>query len=123
MMANGRKVADVKTWQTKRRAEILELFRTHVYGRSLGRPRQMKFEVTSLDGKALGGTATRKEVSVYFTDKADGPKMDILLYLPNAVRKPVPAFLGMNFKGNHTIHSDPGITLAKQWKRLSAGAA
>ena len=103
VMANGRKVADAKTWQTKRRTEILELFRTHVYGRSPDRPRQMKFTVTSLDRQALGGTATRKEVSVCFTAKPDGPKMDLLIYLPNAARKPVPAFLGMNFEGNHTI--------------------
>ena len=123
VMGNGRKVADAKTWQTKRRTEILELFRTHVYGRSPGRPRQMKFEVTSLDRQALGGTATRKEVSVYFTGKEDGPKMDLLIYLPNAARKPVPAFLGMNFQGNHTIHSDPDIPLSKQWTGPSASAA
>lgn len=123
VMANGRKVADAKTWRTKRRTEILELFRTHVYGRSPGRPRQMQFEVTSLDRTALGGTATRKEVSVYFTGKKDGPKMDLLIYLPNAARKPVPTFLGMNFQGNHTIHSDPGIPLSVQWTRPSASAA
>src|ERR1043166_629789 len=120
---DGRKVADVKTWQTKRRTEILELFRTHVYGRSPGRPAKMKFEVTSLDRKALGGTATRKQVSVYFTGEKTGPQMEILLYLPNDAKRRVPAFLGMNFEGNHTIHSDPGITLAKQWKRPSPGAA
>jgi hypothetical protein len=123
VMANGRQVADAKTWQTRRRTEILELFRTHVYGRSPGRPRQMQFEVTSLDRTALGGTATRKEVSVYFTGKKDGPKMDLLIYLPNAARKPVPTFLGMNFQGNHTIHSDPGIPLSVQWTRPSASAA
>src|SRR5882762_8039444 len=123
VMAYGRKVSDAKVWQAKRRPEILELFRTHVYGRSPGQPPKMKFEVTSLDRKALGGIATRKEVSVYFTGKKDGPKMDILIYQPNDVRKRVPAFLGMNFEGNHTIHSDPGITLAKQWKRTSPGAA
>src|SRR6266542_3342819 len=55
--ADGRKVTDVKMWREKRRLEILELFRTHVYGRSPGRPAKMKFEVTSLDHKALGGIA------------------------------------------------------------------
>src|SRR6266550_5066171 len=59
MMASGRKVADAKTWQTKRRTEILELFRTHVYKRSPNRPRQMKFAVTSLNRKTLNSTATR----------------------------------------------------------------
>jgi hypothetical protein len=27
----------------------------------------------------------------------------------------------MNFEGNHTIHADPGIALAKQWKRPASG--
>jgi len=122
-MAYGRKVTDAKMWRERRRPELLHLFQTHVYGHGPGRPAKMKFKVTALDRNALGGLATRKEVSVFFTGKQDGPKMDILLYVPNAATKPVPAFLGMNFEGNHTIDSDPGITLAKQWKRSSSGAA
>ena len=30
-------------------------------------------------------------------------------------------FLGLNFRGNHSIHSDPGITLSKSWMRRGAG--
>ena len=29
----------------------------------------------------------------------------------------MPAFLGLNFRGNHTIQPDPGITLSRQWMR------
>jgi len=122
LLANGGKVTDAKTWQTKRRPEILELFRTHVYGHSPVRPANMSFEVTSLERNALGGLATRKEVSVYFTGKKDGPKMDILIYLPNNAKKPAPAFLGLNFGGNHAVHSDSGITLSRQWMRDSKEA-
>ena len=120
-LANGEKVTDARTWQTKRRAEVLELFRTHVYGRSPARPANMSFELTSQIRDALGGIATRKEVSVYFTGKKDGPKLDILIYLPNHAKKPAPAFLGLNFGGNHAVHSDPGITLSRQWMRDSQG--
>jgi hypothetical protein len=77
----------------------------------------MTFEVTSLDKQALGGKAVRKEVSVYFTGKKDRPKMDLLIYLPANTKGPVPAFLGLNFRGNHAIHTDPGITLSRQWMR------
>ena len=117
VLSNGNKVTDAATWRQKRRPEILRLFETHIYGRSPGRPAQMTFEVTSTDPQALGGKATRKEVSVYFTGQKDGPKMDLLIYLPNGARKPAPAFVGLNFDGNHAVHPDPGITLSKQWMR------
>jgi hypothetical protein len=117
VMQNGDRVKDAEAWRTKRRPEILRLFQEHMFGRSPGRPENMKFEVTSTDRQALGGKATRKEVAVYFTGKSDGPKMDVLIYLPNEARKPVPLFVGLNFGGNHTIHSDPGITITKSWIR------
>src|SRR5947209_1027385 len=78
--ADGTKVADVKTWETKRRPEILGLYETHVYGKAPGRPKGMTFEVRSIDKNALGGKAIRKEVVVYFTADKKGPKMDILIY-------------------------------------------
>jgi hypothetical protein len=122
VLADGGKVADAKTWQTKRRVEILELFRTYVYGRSPGRPANMSFELTSQIRDALGGMATRKEVAIYFAGKKDGPKMDILIYVPNSAKKPTAAFLGLNFGGNQAVHSDSGITLSRQWMRESKEA-
>ena len=117
VLSNGQKVTDGATWKSRRRPEISQLFQTHVYGRSPGRPREMSFEVTSDDKNALGGKAIRKEIAVYFTGKRDGPQMSILVYLPNGAKTPLPAFLGLNFNGNHAIHTDPGITLSKQWMR------
>ncbi|MDA2926245.1 acetylxylan esterase [Acidobacteria bacterium AH-259-G07] len=116
-MSNGDKVTSAETWYNKRRPEILKLFETYVYGRSPGRPKEMTFEVTSIDKRALGGKAWRKEVSVYFTGQKGDAKMDILIYLPAGAKKPVPTFLGLNFWGNHSIHPDPNIALSKQWMR------
>jgi hypothetical protein len=39
----------------------------------------------------------------------------MLLYVPNAAKRPVPAFLGLNFDGNHAVHPDPGIRLSTAW--------
>lgn len=120
--ADGTRVADAKTWVEKRRPEILELFRTHVYGKSPGRPKAMRFVVTSCDPDALGGAATRKEVAVHFTRKKDGPKMDVLLWVPNREKRPVPAFVGLNFAGNHSVQPEPAITLSTQWMRNRRGS-
>ena len=117
VMQNGHKVTDAKMWQTQRRPEILKLFETYVYGKSPGRPREMTFKVFDVDPQALAGLATRKQVSVHFTGKEDGPSMDILIYLPNGTKKPVPTFVLLNFYGNHSIHHDPGIKLSDRWMR------
>jgi hypothetical protein len=113
----GRRVTTARAWSRERRPELLELFRTHVYGRSPAAPRRIVFDVIGLDHLALDGQATRKEVRIYLTGKKDGPRMDLLLYVPNAPKKPVPAFLGLNFYGNQCIASDPGITLSTGWMR------
>ena len=117
-MSDGTKVANAQTWETRRRSEILELFRIHVYGRSpIDQPKDMAFKVFDLERQALGSLATRKQVAVSFTGKQDGPGMDILIYLPNNKKKPIPTFIILNFGGNHTIHSDPAIKLSGSWMR------
>jgi len=118
VLSDGTKVTNAGTWRTKRRPEILELFRKYVYGRAPKlEPKNMSFKVFDLERNALAGLATRKQVTVNFTGKKDGPKMDILIYLPNAVKTPVPTFVILNFGGNHTIHPDPAIKLSKNWMR------
>ena len=111
VLADGSRVADAAAWTARRRPEILALFQEHVYGRMPGRPKDMAFEVRSVDQEALGGKAVRKQVRVRFGAAPSAPKLDLLIYLPRGAPGPVPAFLGLNFGGNHTIHADPGIAL------------
>jgi hypothetical protein len=117
---DGQAVTSAEAWRSQRRPEILRLFETQVYGRSPGRPEGMTFALTETDPEALDGLATRKQVTVNFTGREDGPQMDLLIYIPNAVERPAPAFLGLNFYGNHTIADDPEIALSKSWMRANA---
>lgn len=119
MKAGGGKITTATEWMEQQRPEILQLFERQVYGRAPSRPQEMRFMIRNTDNKALGGLATRKEITVLFTGKEDGPSMDLLVYIPNESPKPVPAFLGMNFYGNQTISNDPGITISKRWVRAS----
>src|SRR5581483_11066357 len=111
VLRNGQPVKNAKTWMEKRRPELLELFRSEMYGRRPGKPAHMTFELEAIDKQALGGKAIRKEVTVYFAGKKDGPKMHLLIYLPAAGAKPVPVFLGLGFGPNQTVDADPGIRL------------
>jgi hypothetical protein len=115
--ADGRPVTSARQWRSVRRDEVLGLFRHHVYGRSPGRPRGMSFEVRAVEPRALGGAATRKQVRVWFTGRTDGPWLDLLLYVPNGARGPVPAFLGLNFKGNHAVTRETDVPLTTRWMR------
>jgi hypothetical protein len=110
---SGEAVKDIEGWR-RRRVEILELFRTHVYGHSPGAPDSLRSEVLASEPAALGGCAVREEVRLCF-GPGGVPRLDLLIYRPAAADVAVPAFLGLSFFGNHSIHSDPGITLSDQW--------
>jgi hypothetical protein len=118
--SDGSRVEDEATWRRTRRGEILELFRTNVYGRSPGRPEAMRFEPGPAE-VALDGRATRREVRILLSGRPDGPHLDLLLFVPTGPPRPVPAFFGLNFGGNHTVHPDPGITLSSAWMREGPG--
>lgn len=117
VLMDGTRVEDAATWRSRRRPEILALFEEHVYGRAPSRPITPRYVVTSSDENAFQGRATRREVTVFFTERDDGPRMNILIYVPNAPAGPVPAFVGLNFYGNASIHPDPEITLPSGWMR------
>jgi len=122
IMADGSSVKDARAWREKRRPELLSLFESQVYGRSHGRLPSTTFEITSIDSRALGGKAVRKQVTAFLSGKKDGPQMEILIHLPAGAERPVPLFLGLNFMGNHAIHTDPGIRLSTQWMRPAPAA-
>ena len=116
-MADGTPVKTARVWETRRRPEVLALFEREVYGRSPGRPKAMTFQVVEHRKGVLDGRADRHQVEVRFNGKADGPRMTILIYRPAKAPRPVPAFLTLNFRGNHTIHDDPAIHLTHAWVR------
>ena len=118
--ADGTPVATPAQW-TKRRKELLDQLTEQMYGRMPGRPSAMRFQVYDVDRHALGGKATREQIAILLRGRADGPRMDLLLYVPNAVQRP-PVILGLNFWGNETVEGDPGIRLSDRWVESSAGS-
>ena len=113
---SGDAVTEAATWRDVRRPEILRLFEQHVYGVSPDRPEHVPFEVSSTTDDALGGKAIRKEVTIWFLGEKEGPSMSLLLYLPKT-SEPSPAFLGLNFGGNHSITDESDIALNTGWFR------
>jgi hypothetical protein len=88
----GTEVKTPEEWKA-RRAEILELFRENVYGRSPGRPEKLRFEIVEEDPRAMNGAATRKRISVVSGQSGREHRFDVNLFLPNAPQGRVPVFL------------------------------
>lgn len=79
-----------------RRAEILELFRTHVYGRRPGAPDQLRFEVIEQQAKAMNGSATFTRVAIISGHQKREHRFEVVLFLPTARTGAVPVFLLLN---------------------------
>src|SRR5437868_910959 len=103
VLANGKPVRDAKTWTDKRRPEIVRLFEENQYGRTPGRPAAMSFDVFDKGTPAMGGKALRKQVTIYFSADKNGPREDMVIYVPANATKPVPLLLALNFSPNSAI--------------------
>lgn len=117
-MQNGRPVKDARAWTQERRPELLKLFEDQVFGRTVAPHTTPIVEVFESGSKALAGKAVRKQFTIWFARRKEGPKVDVLLYLPTGASRPVPVFTGLNFGGNATVHADPGIRLGPVWTRV-----
>ncbi len=108
--ADGSRVKNAFEWVNFRRPEILDFYKKEVYGQLPPRPDKMWSEVLAVKEDALENTAIRKEIRIHFAMKNGQARfMDMLLYLPKAAEAPVPAFLGLCFKGIHVTTDEPDV--------------
>lgn len=114
---DGQRVETAEDWQRIRRPEVLQLFREHVFGTRPDFDVTLHTHVRSETPDALNGKAVRREITIRFGDADDAPAMDMLVYTPADATGRVPAFLGLNFNGNHTIDPDPVIHVTESWVR------
>ena len=112
---DGTKVTSPKIWQDIRRPEIFSLFQKHVYGRSPKPLGKIHYQVFDSSLNTGNDNYRRKQVEISLSGKKNGPKMDLLLYIPNTGAGPYPIFLTLNFRGNHSISKDPEVRITRSW--------
>ena len=100
----------LKEWKKVHRPAIMDFFLTDVYGHYPQKQVTPRFELLEQSDKALGGKAVRKQVAIHL-EGMDTPIL-LLIYQPAGVKGKVPAFVGMNFKGNHQVNIDPEIIIS-----------
>jgi hypothetical protein len=102
-MTNGRDVKNARAWTNGRREEVLELFRTNVFGRMPSTPYEQKFTTINTDRNAMSGAATLKEIDIEISSGGKSLVIHLVLFTPNNISKPVPAFLLINNRGQANI--------------------
>ncbi|MBI9015231.1 MAG: hypothetical protein JEZ08_23560 [Clostridiales bacterium] len=104
---DGTSVNDVEDYE-KRKDEIIELFKTHVYGELPDDQYQVSFRILEESDMALDGKAIRQQVEMSIETEFGSSMALILLYLPKD-GEVISTFVGLNFKGNHAVYNDPDI--------------
>lgn len=118
--SDGTEVKDIKTWEEKRRPEILDLFCRYVYGYQPEIDISLEFDEFSRNEGKFDGKATMKQITINVLYKKKKYPLELLLFVPNNVVKPVGVFVGLNFQGNHTISDDKEIKISTRWITSSA---
>lgn len=95
LCADGSRVTSAAEWEARRRAETLELFREHVYGRT---PKidAVTFDVVEKFEQAMEGRATLKRVKITSRQGEKSFAFEAALLVPNERKGRVPAFLLIN---------------------------
>jgi hypothetical protein len=102
VLAGGGPVRDPGTWRNQRRAELIRLYETEIFGRVPASAPKVTWETAGTDPKAREGAAILKRLIGRIGDQPDGPRMNVNLYTPSSAKGPVPIILIVNFAGNST---------------------
>src|SRR5206468_7768360 len=94
---SGERVTSSQTWREKRRPEILNFYKTEIYGRIPENTPKVTWEVIETDAAARDGAAIMKRVVGRMGDKADAPRMNLTVHLPAKASGPVPMLLSITF--------------------------
>jgi hypothetical protein len=112
VMQDGTKVTTSDVWEKSRRPELVALFAREMFGPVPANSGKLTWSILEEDEKALEGTAHRMQIEIKPEGDGTDRRFELLLYIPNQVKGPVPVFINFNFLGNHTVHPDPAIHLA-----------
>lgn len=112
--------ATKEQWPARREA-ILELFRAHVYGRVPKNDYTSEFKLAAENAAALNGQATLKVVDVVIRRGDASLSIRLNLFIPNAPRDPVPAFLLICNRG--VAAADPTRAVKSEFWPVEQGIA
>ncbi|MCF2447672.1 alpha/beta fold hydrolase [Dyadobacter sp. CY345] len=93
---NDQKITTAKAWEDIRRPEIISLFEENVYGIMPKKYDAISFKIKRESPKAMDGKANLKEVEILVTNDLQSDTINLVLFTPSDIKKPVPVFLLIN---------------------------
>lgn len=106
---DGRMVKSTRAWEKERRPEIVSLFKQHVYGQMPAGFDSIRFQLTRKVPGAMDGRACLKEVMVNIWNKGKQVSIPVVLFIPNAAKKPAPVFLLINNRSKGNTDPDRAV--------------
>ena len=97
--AEGTAVTNAKQWRNIRRPQILSLFANFIYGTvpTPPDPIQQSYQIIKEDKSFLDNKATKLDISIRFKNRKGTAQTHIIVFIPNQIEKPAPAFMMMSF--------------------------
>ena len=93
---SGKKITTSASWTSTRRPEILRLFEDNVYGRLPKQFDSIRFYLQHEDNQAMQGKAHLKQIAITTWNNNKSITINLVLFIPNNVKKPAPTFLLIN---------------------------
>ena len=92
-------VSNKRIWEKVRRPEVLKLFEDNIYGQMPKSYSDIRYSIINENAAAMNGKARLKQIVIEVFNNNKSVKINLVLFVPNKARKPVPAFLLMNNRG------------------------
>lgn len=96
ILKNGQPVKNAETWWNQRRPEILEDFRSQMYGRIPENTPKVAWEVAATNAEAAGGLAIMKKVVGHIDNSrypTANPSINLTMFTPSKATGPVPIIM------------------------------
>ncbi len=93
---DGTPVSNAESWNASRRAELMDLFREHVYGYRPTVEHSVCFEKTAELGDAFDGAATGRSMTATIAIADRKYTFPFIVFVPNRVEGAVPAVVHIN---------------------------
>ncbi len=111
----GNPVSTLDAWESLVKPAWRSLFEQEMYGIIPAEGVRLTVDLAYENPNAIDGLAHLREVRLRLERNGKVQDVYMLVLTPKQSDRATPAFVGLNFAGNHTVVDDPGIRIPSGW--------